>query len=149
MSSYFFLELDTISPQIEIYAPQYTTPNITNTIIVKSDEPLSDFQEIYALDSNNVRYNYVFTKNKYGDEFVGRIKFNEQPIGLIRIFARVMDEVHNLSNLAVKTIEIKESIPLLKIKDSVQIATVNTSLDNKRLKITETTMNVNSTVDGR
>lgn len=149
MSSYIVLTLDTTSPYIDIYAPEYTTPDITNVITVKSDEPLSDFQEIYALDINNVRYDYTFTKNARGDEFTGRIKFDSQPIGDIRLFATVKDEVDNVSNIATATINLKDSVPLLRIEEAHWNMRLNSELNVRRLKFTESTMRKDITIDGR
>lgn len=128
MSSFVVIELDTTPPIIEIIAPKYTTRNIINRITVQANENLSDYQNIYILDSNNIRHDYIFNQER-GDSFVGLINFADYPTGMTTIYARLRDEVNNVSNLAVATIEIKETIPLLRltIKDSIRDISSKTS----------------------
>jgi hypothetical protein len=74
MASYVLLNIDTASPNIEIYAPSYTTTDIINEIVVQADESLSlDYYELYAIDNNGVRYDYDFLLDD--DKFIGHVKF--------------------------------------------------------------------------
>ena len=103
MSSYFTLELDTIPPLLEIIAPTYTTPTQINEIIILSNEPLAEFQEIYAIDSIGRRIDYSFQYQV--DKYVGYINFNNM-FGTITIYARLKDESLNESILYSKQIEV-------------------------------------------
>jgi hypothetical protein len=121
MPSYVTLELDTTSPTIEIFAPKYTTETITNVITIESNEKLAKYQDIYVIDSKGVRHDYTFEKDS-DNTYVGIIRFNNYPIGIATIYARMKDEVDNFSNVATSSIEIKEGLTLLslEIKDSVR-----------------------------
>jgi len=126
MSSFVLIELDTRAPEVEIYAPSYSATNITNNIIVKSDENLSDFQEIYLIDSEGLRYDYTFKKDK-NDTLIGSVNFPND--GIVTIYARVEDEVGNISELYSKSINIKESLSLLRLEIKDKGMNINT--DNK------------------
>jgi hypothetical protein len=107
--SYVVLTIDTTNPTIEIYAPSYTTHDITNVIRIESNEPISNYQEFYVIDSNNVRYDYTFIQEDE-NTWIGRVRFNDLPYGVHTLYARVKDEVDNYSNLAVKPFELRESL---------------------------------------
>jgi len=115
MSSYLVIDFDTTSPQIEIFSPRYTTKDVVNEIAIQSDETLSNFQEVYALDSNGVRHDYTFLQVQ-GNQYIGQIRFNDFPYGIATIYARMKDEVDNYSDLIYKSIEIKESYTSLNLK---------------------------------
>ena len=116
MSSYVYLELDRTPPIIEIYAPSYTTKDLVNEIIIQSNEKSSLSQnEIYAIDSNGDRHEYTFDYMDDINQFVGLIKFSNFPVGIATIYARVRDEVGNMSNRVSKSINIKESLTMLVI----------------------------------
>lgn len=115
MSSYLFVELDTTKPEISIYAPRYTTEDITNVITIESNEELSEYQDIYIIDSVGERHDYTFEKES-GNQYVGRVRFNTLPLGIATIHARLKDEVGNISDLALSAIEIKKAITLLSLK---------------------------------
>jgi len=117
MSSYLLIDLDTTKPEIFIYAPRYTTEEITNVITIEANEALSTYQEIYVIDSAGQRHDYTFEKES-DNNFVGRIRFNNLPLGIAIIHARVTDEVDNVSDLALSAIDIKKSITLLSLEIS-------------------------------
>lgn len=118
MASYVQITFDRTSPEIEIYAPRYTTNEIVNIITVEANEPLSTHQEFYVEDGQGGIHNYTFIQSE-PHIFTGRIRFNDNvPYGILKIFARVRDEVDNESNLVMATIELKESIRLLTMTES-------------------------------
>lgn len=120
MTSYVLIELDTSPPIIEIFAPRYVTRDSLNTITITSSEPLSNYQDIYALDSYGTRVN--FTLQKISDvEYTGIIQFGDFQIGIIQLYARMKDDVDNFSNVI--------SIPI-EIKLSIAQATVDTNDEN-------------------
>lgn len=127
MASYVVLNIDTVSPNIEIYAPSYTTVDILNEIVIQANEELSlDYQEIYVMDANGVRYDYTFAFD--GDSYIGHVKFNNFPVGtILTLYARVMDKVGNISNLVSKAIHIANSITLLTLTISDRQANVEIS----------------------
>lgn len=109
MSSYVIVELDTTAPHIDIYAPRYTTRESLNIITIESDEALAEYQDVYVLDKNGDRHNFTFNRDT-DNQYIGIIKFNTMPLGIVQIFARMKDEVDNFSNVASATIEIKNTL---------------------------------------
>lgn len=109
MSSFVIIEFDRTPPTIEIYTPSYTTKDIVNEIVIKSNEDISTYQEIYIIDSNDNRVDYTFKKES-NNTLVGFVKLSQQNLGIATIYARVKDDVGNYSNLAQKSINIRESL---------------------------------------
>jgi hypothetical protein len=107
--SYVVLTIDTTKPELEIFAPRYTTHDVTNTITIEANEPIADYQDIYVVDSQNVRHDYTFFKES-DNQYVGKVRFNDFPLGVATIYARLKDEVNNFSDTVVKNLEIKESL---------------------------------------
>jgi hypothetical protein len=145
MASYVVLNIDTTSPNIEIYAPSYTTTDILNEIVVQADESLSlDYYELYAIDSNGIRYNYDFLLDD--DRFIGHVKFADMPVGsIITFYAKVMDKVGNVSNLIEKAIHIADSITLLKLEISDRdIANVEIDDKSRSVEVSDKTMMIES-----
>jgi hypothetical protein len=101
LSSYIYLTLDTTPPDIEIITPNYTTTSANTEIRVVSNEPLEHWQDIYIIDSLNKRHDVTFRHE--GDELVGNIYFQGYPLGMVTVYARVMDDVHNKSALVSKS----------------------------------------------
>ena len=126
MSSFLYIELDTTPPEIEIIAPSYTTTDLLNTIKIEADENISDYQEIYVIDSNGDRHDYTFKKEK-ANLLIGQISFFNFPFGLSTIYVRLKDNVDNTSELISKSIIIRETLTLLTldIKDSAKSMTIN------------------------
>lgn len=102
MNDHFLLDLDTTAPNVEIYAPYFTTPNATAYIFVEADEPLDNWQEIYTIDSAGTRRDYTFHFDG-NSQFTGEISMIDYPEGNVTICARVRDTVHNTSHLVEKT----------------------------------------------
>lgn len=126
MTSFVYIELDTKPPEIQIFAPSYTTTKIANTIRIEANEPLSDYQEIYAIDSNGIRHDYNFNKAE-ANLLIGEVSFFDFPLGVATIYAKLQDEVDNISDLVSTTIMIRENLTLLNltINDSCNEAIVN------------------------
>lgn len=116
-SSCVFIELDTTSPQIAIYAPRYTTQDIVNEIVIEANEALADYQDVYAVDSGGVRHEYTFEQAQ-PQQFVGLIRFNDFPLGIATIYARLKDDVDNYSETVSATLLVKESTPSLNLEIS-------------------------------
>lgn len=114
MSSYVLIDYDTTQPEIEIHAPSYTTDEITNVITIEANEALSNFQEFYVIDSFGNRYDYTFQKED-DTTYVGKIRFNTMPFGIVTFYARVKDDVGNISKLISKPIRIRENVILLNL----------------------------------
>lgn len=140
MSSYFVLELDTTPPAIDVYVPQYTTPSIETEMRVVASEELDQFQEIYFVDSMGIRHDVTFQQEEKG--FVGIMKFNEFPLGMTQIYARVRDEVFNVSRLVSKAFVIREAMMLeMYLEEIIQniddeISVMNITMNNKHKNIT-------------
>jgi hypothetical protein len=126
MPSYVYIEIDRTPPMIEIYAPSYTTNELLNEITIESNEDISDYQEIYVIDSIGNRHDYTFEIE--GNKAVGIIKFSNIPIGISTIYARLKDDVGNISNRVYKPINIKESLTLLTISSSQKIRPIGASV---------------------
>jgi hypothetical protein len=105
MSSYFTLTLDTTGPIIQIYAPSYSSKESNNIITVVGNETLSNFQDIYIIDSQGARHDVTFSFDGV-NTFTGSIVFNGFPIGVSTIFAQLQDDVGNFSNIATAHISI-------------------------------------------
>lgn len=135
MSSFIFIELDTRPPDIKIYSPSYTTSNVLNKVTVKSDENLSDFQDIFIRDSENNVFNYTF--KKIDDKtLVGEFVLDKSHIGTAFINVMLEDEVGNKSKLVNKSIDIIDSENLVKIntsENSMRLNSIdsNQSIDNE------------------
>lgn len=100
-NNFFTLELDTTGPEIEIFMPNYTLPSIETEIIIQSNEQLSQYQEIYLIDSENKRYDFIFENR--GNYLYGSTYFNNIAFGISTIHARLKDDVDNYSNTAIKS----------------------------------------------
>jgi hypothetical protein len=125
---YIFLTLDTTQPQVEIYAPVYTNRLTTQEIRISASENLSDFQNIYVLDSQKKRHDFVCIKVSE-KEFVGEMTFSGYPYGIATICAQVSDEVGNLSRLAmfkINVIPVYDSYEIgFELTESVQGAEIS------------------------
>jgi hypothetical protein len=120
VANFLVLELDTSPPNINILAPNYTTSESAIDIEVVSDETLSDsFQSFYILDAYGKRYDYIFSYD--GNKYTGRITLSGFRNGLVTFYAQVKDEVHNLSGIATKVIEVIPSVNylMLSLEDKV------------------------------
>lgn len=115
MSSFVYITLDTRPPEIEIFAPSYTTTDMVTIIRIETNEKVSDFQEIYVVDSNGVRHDYTF--NKVEDNLIiGEVSFFNFPFGITTVYVSLMDKVGNKSSLVNKSIVIRENSTLLNLK---------------------------------
>ncbi|PLR99660.1 hypothetical protein [Bacillus sp. T33-2] len=137
MSSFCFITLDTTAPELEIFAPSYTTNQIENHITIEANEELSSYQEVYLTDSLGNRYDYSFLLE--GNKLIGKIKFTDSPLGFVTLFAKVKDTVNNESSVYQKTIEIKENLSSLKIEISDDVCPIFISETTNELILTTTT----------
>jgi hypothetical protein len=111
MRNSFMLELDTTPPVVQILAPRYTTKDTETEILVVADEDLAVYQDIYIIDNKGVRHDFTFYQE--GRELLGLVFLRDLPHGIATIYARLRDEVHNLSSLASRTIRILQTSELL------------------------------------
>jgi hypothetical protein len=68
-------------------------------IEISANEELADWQEIYVKDSQGERHDYIFSKVDDCTYF-GYVDLRVYPFGIATIYARMKDEVFNLSELA-------------------------------------------------
>jgi hypothetical protein len=139
MAASFTLELDTTGPQIEILAPLYTLPEIETEVIIQANEVLAPNAEIWVIDSLGERYDVTFSHE--GDRFSGIIKFTEFPLGVAWIYALVRDEVHNLSNLVTKSINIRLSANI-EMQVSSKVREIQESAEIKKVKLKGQTIDI-------
>lgn len=143
MAGFFLLELDTTGPDIVVNSPNYTTKDNPLDIIVSADEDLLDgFQDFYIIDQYGERHDLILS---YGErEYVGKITLSSFDNGIVTFYARVKDEVGNLSALASKAIQIIPSVNYLRldIDDSISIADLG--LANNIKSIETSTINFNN-----
>lgn len=104
MASSFTLNFDTTGPRIEIFAPSYTVRGMETEIIIQADEQLSQNHEIWVQDGQGGKF--YLTLGLYGDKLVGTYNFNDFSQGVLTIFARVKDDVLNVSELVSKPINL-------------------------------------------
>jgi len=108
MASYLTLMLDTTEPDIELLLPSYTTQQSNTEITIIANETLAESgHDIYIIDSRGIRTDLTLTYN--GNELVGLIDFGSFPMGMATVYARVLDEVHNLSGIVSKSIRVMNS----------------------------------------
>ena len=129
MASYIVIEFDRTAPEIEMFAPSYTTNEITTVITIEANESMSSYQEFYAIDNLGNRHIYTFHQED-PNTYIGRIRFNTVPLGLVNLYARVKDEVDNISDVAMATIEVKEHNQLLKLSTKHAARNVRTGHGN-------------------
>jgi hypothetical protein len=96
VASSFTLELDTTPPQIEIFAPSYTSNTSLTTITIEANEDLAKYQNIYMTDQYSNTYPLYFIQR--GNKLIGYVNFMSNG-GIYTIYAQVKDEVHNESDL--------------------------------------------------
>lgn len=142
MPSYVVIEFDRTPPTIEIYSPSYTTRDLENEIIIQSSERIGDYKEVYIIDQNGIRHDYVFSVKD--DKLVGIVKFSDFPFGIATIYAQLKDDVGNLSNLVQKNIEIKESLSLLYIVDSHKSLNIDDDSSQMNLEIFDKATHIES-----
>ena len=104
MSAFFELRLDTTGPVAQIFAPSYTMIGMETEITVQADEELSPNHEIWVEDGEGKRFYLTFSRD--GDKLVGLYNFNDFSRGMVTIWARVKDEVLNVSELVSKPINL-------------------------------------------
>ncbi len=113
MSSYYILTLDTTPPDVTIDAPATVIPGMRSGIYINGSEPIAEYQEIYIVDSNGTRHDLTFLYQPENNRFYGALNFLGYPFGLATIYARLKDNVHNLSSLASAVIDIRNVSPLI------------------------------------
>jgi hypothetical protein len=144
MAGFFLLELDTTGPDIVVNAPNYTTKDTPIDIIVSADETLSDgFQDFYVIDQYGVRHNCILSYDE--KEYTGRITLSTFDNGIVTFYARVKDEVGNLSALGSKAIQIIPSVNYLRldIDDTISIAEFGLANNIKGIETSITNFNNN------
>lgn len=97
--SHFYLNLDTTAPTVDIDAPKYAFQGGIDGISIKSDERLSSFQDIYAIDSEGQKHEFVFKLSEDKQKYIGTISFNEFPFGEATVYIRISDEVGNTTDV--------------------------------------------------
>lgn len=132
MSSFIYIEFDTTSPEVDIYIPLHTTVKSILDITIESNEDISDFQEIYIVDCDGVRHDYTFQREG-GALLVGIVNFINYPIGLATVYARLKDEVNNVSNLVSKSIMVRESTTIFRLEVKHSCGTIDTSMEISKI----------------
>jgi len=148
MANFFKVELDTTPPSVSITAPSYTIPHIDTEIIITANEPLDKYQEFFIVDSAGTRHDLIFDYR--GDSFRGVIDFWDYALGIATVYARVRDEVHNLSEIVMATIDIKKAAQVfITIEDTFKdiqitenIMPLAISQNQREVQISETTREV-------
>lgn len=150
MSSFFTLDLDTTGPIIQINAPSYSSRESNNIITVTGNEILSNFQDIYIVDSSGNTHNVTFSFDG-SETFSGNVVFNGYPIGVATIYAQLKDDVGNLSNLASSHISIIASsyYSLFKLTMSEQSVTPQLTISNRTKAITNISSSKNISIQKR
>lgn len=112
--SFFILNLDTTAPELEIYAPVYTSNNNTVEINIESNEELDDWQEVYTVDEMGVRRDYTFYIE--GNTMIGVINPYNYPVGLFFLYIKVRDSVHNETRLYEEVITIRDTNAVINLE---------------------------------
>jgi hypothetical protein len=134
---YILIELDTTGPRVEIHAPSYTNKSAKTPINIVANESLASYQEIYIMDAEGVRHDLTFLHSD--NEFVGEMYFNDYPLGVTTIYARVKDTVDNMSNLASFSFYIRES-EILTLDMSVEVMANQMNISTMNIEMNTQTM---------
>jgi hypothetical protein len=120
LSSYFFLELDTTPPVLEIYAPAYVTRDLDAEVIIQSNEILGT-NEVYTIDNTGTKRSYTFSYDEETNQLKGIITFSDYPFGVSTIYVQAKDDVDNQSSVVSKEITVKESLTRLRLNMKQEI----------------------------
>jgi hypothetical protein len=126
MASYFNLFLDTASPQLTISMPTRSIPENVIEINIKSNEKLDLYQEIYIIDSEDNRHDYIFSLIDDYNLF-GYVDLQNYPFGIATLYVRVKDEVFNISELYSKNLNVGYIVE--QIEGYIEIKTRNSMID--------------------
>lgn len=132
--NYFILELDLEGPNVNCYAPIYSDRQSNNEIVFTSSEALSDFQEVYIMDSQGGRHDLIFSLTGE-NEYIGNVVFNEYPMGIATVYGQFKDDVGNPSNLASRSINIVSSHDSLMLKLTVSEKEASVSINSKEASV--------------
>lgn len=131
MTSWQYLELDTTAPTISLNIPSYTTRDILNYIEVISNEKLAlSGHEVYIIDTLGNRFNLNLSLNN--NILYGYSQFNDYSIGPATLYAKVLDEVNNISNIQQKTFNIIDTLGRLKVNVSVNTNKTILNIKNRK-----------------
>lgn len=134
MAGFFTLTLDTTGPIVSGYAPQYSDRNHNNEIRFISNETLMEYQDIYIIDSQNIRHNQIFSFNGT-DEYTGNVTFTDYPMGVATIYGQFKDDVGNLSNIGICQISVVSSYDALVLKITMTEIESIVSLTEKEIAV--------------
>ncbi|MDM5333445.1 hypothetical protein QUF56_09420 [Ureibacillus composti] len=124
MSSFFTLTLDTTAPHIDVYAPTYTTPQAEFEVLIKANERLAEYQEIFAIDSVGEKHDFIFMYEN--NAYFGIVDVSKFSIGIATIYVRVCDVVGNLSDTLMVNMDIKQAINIdILSTDTIRAVIVN------------------------
>jgi hypothetical protein len=145
---HFTLDLDTTNPSIILATPNYGVKNKPMYIRVESDKPLDSFQFMYMIDAN--RNTHPITLSHEGTYYAGLIDLTNLPKGVTRVYARVRDELHNVSDeiyqafyLAEKTsVNVKLNLSVRDIHIHGTLQTVETDVTFRSVHIDSNTRNI-------
>lgn len=132
MANYFNLILDTMGPNITIYAPAYTVSEEVTEIFVQGSEQLGSYQDIYLIGPYGQRIDLTF--EHLGDRFRGTYNFSAIPLGIYTIYARVKDALDNPSPLASRTIYLREKAPL-RLATRMKTMSLDFDMDVRKVKV--------------
>lgn len=141
--SYFILELDTTSPEVEIYAPDYTTRETENIVTIKANEALSSQYEARVIDSDSNIHELNFLMQDESTLF-GRFTLPNASLGEATLYVIVSDEVGNVTE-SVFVFEIKESVTILKQELTILSRTQELEIQTMKIDLMQSTMPIEST----
>lgn len=119
--NYVNIELDTTGPELEIFAPAYTTRSAMTPVIIQSNEPVSSFQDVYILDSGGNRHAFTFAHK--GNTLEGELYLSGFTIGSATLFVQLKDEVDNLSKVYSHSFKVMQSELLKSVMSLKPMAT--------------------------
>lgn len=110
MANTFELMLDTTGPYIEIYGINYTVKGAQYEFTVVSDSSLMLWQDVYYIDSVGQKIPLVLKFE--GKKLTGITDFSQAYRGIATIYATLMDDVGNISNTAMLSVNILDGVYL-------------------------------------
>jgi hypothetical protein len=132
MASFFKLTLDTTSPEIEVFVPQYVLSSGDLDITVQGNEELDpSYQEFYLIDSKGQQHPFILTY--FDKQFKGKVSLFNIPTGLLTVHIGVKDSVLNPSPVITKTLSVLKGART-KINSSIKARSIVSGIKTRPIE---------------
>lgn len=124
MSSFLNITLDTTSPLVDVFAPEYAPIGSYMEVEIIANEDLDIYQDIYLI-CNNKKIPLTFLQKN--NKLKGVVSLHGFTEGTLYLYVQVRDIVHNVSNRVVKTINLVENKGLL-LSDKIYLQNISNNI---------------------